>query len=118
MPFDEFAVEEFAAAAVAHLQELSWRAVELRAECAIRLGTAPGAVGYLERLVTEQPLRESAWVLLIRALISSGRHCHAAGAAERARTILDQELGTEPRAALWAAADHELARLQARRTVA
>ena len=104
MPFDEFAVDEFALAEVVRLQELAWRAIELSAECAIEKGTAPAAISYLECLVAEQPLRESAWTVLIQAQVAAGRRGDATRTAERARAVLAQELGSRPGPALRAAA--------------
>ena len=96
MPFDEFAVDEFAIAEVARSQELAWRAIELRAECAIEKGTAPAAISYLERLVAEQPLRESAWTVLIQAQVAAGRRGDATRTAERARASLRKSSGQGP----------------------
>jgi DNA-binding SARP family transcriptional activator/tetratricopeptide (TPR) repeat protein len=96
VPFDEFAVDEFAAAEVARLSELEWRSVELSADCAARIGRAESMVGALERLVLEQPLRESAWSSLIGVLVASGRSADARRAAERAKAVLAREFNSGP----------------------
>ena len=96
IPFDEFAVDEFAAPEVARLSELGWRAVELSGERAVQLGNPAAMVGPLEALVMEQPLRESAWARLVEVLIASGRPADAVRAGERARAILQRELHATP----------------------
>jgi DNA-binding SARP family transcriptional activator/tetratricopeptide (TPR) repeat protein len=96
IPFDEFAVDDFAAAEVARLSELGWRSVELAADCAVRVGNAASMVGPLERLVLEQPLRESAWSCLIGVLVASGRGADARRAGERAVAVLDHEFHAGP----------------------
>jgi DNA-binding SARP family transcriptional activator len=96
VPFDEFAVNEFATAEVARLSELEWRSVELSADCSARVGRAESMVGPLERLVLEQPLRESAWSSLIGVLVASGRSADARRAAERAKAVLDREFNSGP----------------------
>ena len=96
MPFDEFAVDEFAAPEAVRLAELGWRAVELAAQCAIRVGTAASMVGLLERLVMEQPLRESAWACLVDVLVESGRPSGARRAGARACAVLDRDANSGP----------------------
>ncbi len=96
VPFDEFATEEFAQAETARLTELASRSIELAADCAIRVGRAATVVSALERMVREQPLRESAWASLILVLVSSGRPSDAIRAGERAREVLWRELGAKP----------------------
>lgn len=99
-PFDEFGVEEFAQPEVARLCEMGSRALELRAECAIRQGRAVTAISDLQRLVVEHPLRESAWVLLINALVCSDRNGDAIVTARRACATVKREVGAHPCAAL------------------
>ncbi len=103
--FDEFATEEFAIAEVARLRELGSRAREMQAECAIRRGRAASSVSDLQRLVVEHPLRESAWVLLIRALVCSDRNGEAIATAQRACATVKREVGTDPGAALLCLAE-------------
>ncbi|HET7901044.1 MAG TPA: AfsR/SARP family transcriptional regulator, partial [Candidatus Nanopelagicales bacterium] len=57
-------------------------------------------VAELEALVRWHPLRESFWTLLLAALYRVGRQADALAAYRRARTLLDEELGVEPGAAL------------------
>ena len=96
VPFDEFAVDEFAAPEVARLSELVFRATELSAACAVRIGNASAMVGPLEGLVMEQPLRESAWANLVHVLVASGRPADAQRAGERAAAVLQRELRAAP----------------------
>ena len=105
VPFDEFAIDEFAGPEVARLSELLLQAIELEAECATSLGEPKSVVATLERLVTEQPLRESAWIRLIRAYAALGRDADATRAAARAVAVLRHEVHAAPGAELAAAID-------------
>ena len=96
VPFDEFATEEFAVAEVARSSEVAWHAIELAASCAVRSGNSKGIISILEGLVTEHPLRESAWSRLIDLLASSGRMGDAVLAGKRATEALIRELGVAP----------------------
>ena len=62
----------------------------------IDLGGTASAVGELERLVAEHPLRERLWALLALAHYRSGRQGDALATLERARTVLADELGVDP----------------------
>ena len=53
-------------------------------------------VGELEALVSEDPLREERWRLLVLALYRSQRQADALSALRRARTTLAEELGVDP----------------------
>ena len=103
VPFDEFAVDEFAASEVARLSELAWRATELRADCALQIGDARATVAALEGLVIEQPLRESAWATLLNVLVACGRTADAIRAGDRAVDVLRRELDAMPGPVLAAA---------------
>jgi DNA-binding SARP family transcriptional activator/WD40 repeat protein len=86
------------------LEELRMEAEEARMEAYLGTGRSARAVGELEALVAAQPLRESLWALLIRALYAQGRQADALRAYLRVRRALHDELGIEP--------SPELARLQ------
>jgi predicted ATPase/DNA-binding SARP family transcriptional activator len=68
----------------------------------IQLGAAGEVIGELEGLVTEHPLRESLWRLLITALYRTGRQSDALAAYRRVRQRLADELGLDPGAELRA----------------
>lgn len=53
-------------------------------------------VGELETLVSEHPLRERVWELLMRALQQTGRRADALRVYQRARVVLAEEVGLEP----------------------
>jgi predicted ATPase/DNA-binding SARP family transcriptional activator len=80
----------------ARLEELRLVAVEGRIEASIALGLHGEAIGELERLVTEYPVRERLWRLLVLALYRSERQADALAAYRRARVMLAEELGLEP----------------------
>jgi DNA-binding SARP family transcriptional activator len=84
----EFRETEFAMAEGVRLDELRLVASELLAESQIVTGSAAGAIPGLERLVRDEPGREHAWALLMRALCASGRQHEALGAFKRARKLL------------------------------
>ncbi len=78
------------------LNELSLAALELRIEADIACHRASLAIPDLRRLLTDQPLKEKLWLLLIRALDGAGRHAEALGAYEQARTVIADQLGVDP----------------------
>lgn len=86
----------WARAECARLAELRLRAVELRAEARIALGSAAEAVPELDAHVTEHPWREDAWHLLVLALYRSGRQADALSVLRRARRTLGEHLGVDP----------------------
>ncbi|HYK67845.1 MAG TPA: BTAD domain-containing putative transcriptional regulator, partial [Streptosporangiaceae bacterium] len=86
----------FADSEARRLEELRHAAVELQWAAAIDSGRASLAVAQLERLVSEHPLRESFWQLLLLALYRSGRPGDALAAYERVRLVLAAELGADP----------------------
>ncbi|MET7671351.1 BTAD domain-containing putative transcriptional regulator [Micromonospora luteifusca] len=91
----------FAVAAAARLEELRLTATEDRIEAEI-----PGAtdhsyvVAELEELTAAYPLRERLRDLQLKALHASGRRAEALTAYERFRTLLADELGSDPGPAL------------------
>ncbi|MEU7825012.1 BTAD domain-containing putative transcriptional regulator [Catellatospora sp. NPDC049133] len=67
-----------------------------RARLRIEAGQPAAAVDELRRLVTEEPLREEAWSLLVTALRDAGHRAEALSAYATARRTLTEELGVEP----------------------
>jgi DNA-binding SARP family transcriptional activator/pimeloyl-ACP methyl ester carboxylesterase len=86
--------------AAIRLDELRLSARQDRAEAWLRAGDASAALADLELLVREQPLREGPRALYLRALYAAGRHADALADLRSYRTLLAQELGLEPSAAL------------------
>jgi predicted ATPase len=80
----------------ARLEELRLVALEGRLEADLAVGSHAEAAGELERLVSEYPLRERLWRLLMLALYRAGRQADALAAYQRARAIFAGELGLEP----------------------
>ena len=80
----------------ARLEELRLAAVEGRIEADIALGLHAEVTGELEGLVTEYPLRERLWRMLVLALYRAERQADALAAYRRARDMLAAELGLEP----------------------
>ncbi|MFJ1760484.1 BTAD domain-containing putative transcriptional regulator [Amycolatopsis sp. NPDC088138] len=101
-PFEGVAGKTPVAAAV-RLGELRWELRELLARARQAAGRAGEAVVLLRELVTEDPLREGAWTLLVDALTAAGRRGEALSAYCDARRVLAAELGVEPGAGLAAA---------------
>ncbi|MFE9652285.1 BTAD domain-containing putative transcriptional regulator [Micromonospora sp. NPDC006431] len=74
-----------------------WRLLrEQRARVRIESGDPAGAIADLRALVTEDPLREEAWRLLVTALDATGRRAEALSMYSSARRFLVEELGIEP----------------------
>ncbi|MEV3980298.1 BTAD domain-containing putative transcriptional regulator [Nonomuraea sp. NPDC049758] len=93
----------FAEAERARLDELFLSAAEGRAETLLHLGRPREAVTGLQELVARHPLRERLHELLVLALHGADRPAEALLAYERARRILDEELGVLPGEGLRAA---------------
>ncbi len=92
----EFGDVDFAVADRVHLEERRLVAMEDLAESRLGTGGAPAVVPEMERVVAEEPGRERAWALLMRALYASGRQHHALTAYQRARAVLGDQFGLEP----------------------
>ena len=75
-------------------------AVELRIGADLACGRAAQVVPELRGLVTEHPLREGLWALLMRALDAAGRHAEALGTYFQAKDALAEDLGVDPGAEL------------------
>ena len=98
--FADLADETFARPEAMRLDELRVTAVEERIEAELASGAHAQAIGDLEALVAEHPLRERPRALLMRALYQSGRQADALAVYRDARRMLVDELGIEPGAEL------------------
>jgi WD40 repeat protein len=82
---------------VRRLHELRLCALEGDLGARLCLGHPPAVVAAdVERLVTEHPLREQLWQLLISALYRDRRQGEALAAYDRARRVLAAALGVDP----------------------
>ena len=93
---EEFAGEEWADGEIARLTELHAATIDDYAEELISARRAADAVAVLEAQVARHPYRDSSRGLLIRALASAGRQGDALRAFQQYRSLLIEELGTEP----------------------
>jgi DNA-binding SARP family transcriptional activator len=82
------------------LEESRLAALELRIEADVGCGLHAQLVPELRRLLSDHPLREGLWSLLIRALDGAGRHAEALAAYGQARQVIADELGVDPGAEL------------------
>src|SRR5204863_10197282 len=85
---------------VAQLDELRLTALMDRIDCDLALGRHEDALGELQVLVGEHPLRERLRAQLMLALYRAGRQAEALEAYQQARRVLVEELGLEPSPAL------------------
>jgi len=92
----EFTYDEFAQAEAGRLEELRLVAIEELADAELASGRHANAVGRLQALVDEHPLRERLWGSLMLALYRCGRQAEALRAYQSLRRILDEELAIEP----------------------
>jgi DNA-binding SARP family transcriptional activator len=91
----EFGEWDFVRPAARRLEELRHFAVEQRLEAELALGHHGPVAADLERLISQDPLRERSWELLALALYRSGRQAEAVRALARARVVLTEGLGLE-----------------------
>lgn len=82
--------------AAASLHELHDAAEEELSEVMLSLGEHESAVERLASLAGARPLRERRWTQLMTALYRSGRQAEALRCAQRARSVLGEEVGLEP----------------------
>ncbi|NJC68595.1 AAA family ATPase [Planosporangium thailandense] len=87
---------EWASAERTRLEELRLGAVEDRLELCLEAGRHAESVADLERLATDNPLRERLHRLLMLALYRSGRQAEALAAYQALRRHLADELGIDP----------------------
>ena len=92
----DFRYEPFAQAEIARLEELRLVCLEERIEADLALGAGSELLGDLQRLVTEQPLRERPRGQLMLALYRAGRQAEALAVYRELRSLLREELGLEP----------------------
>lgn len=83
-------------AIVAPFEELRLEALETLIDVELDHGDAGRAIGRLETLVREQPIRERFWTQLVRGLAALGRRDAALHASQRARESLREHLGVDP----------------------
>jgi DNA-binding SARP family transcriptional activator/pimeloyl-ACP methyl ester carboxylesterase len=96
----EFTSEPFAASEQARLEDLRMYAVEGLLAAELDMGHHRAAVGELEGLIAEHPLRERLRRQHMLALYRSGRHAEALSSYQTFRRALAEELGIEPSASL------------------
>jgi DNA-binding SARP family transcriptional activator/pimeloyl-ACP methyl ester carboxylesterase len=92
--------EPFARHESARLEEMRIVALEWRIEADLALGLHRDAVGDLEALVAEHPLREHVRSQHMLALYRSGRQAEALASYQAFRRTLADDLGMEPSASL------------------
>ena len=80
----------------ARLEEVRLGLVEDQLAARLDLGASSEVIGELEGLVSEHPLREGLWALLMVALYRDGRQADALATYQRARNRLADELGLDP----------------------
>ncbi|MEV5967226.1 BTAD domain-containing putative transcriptional regulator, partial [Kribbella sp. NPDC051952] len=78
------------------LAEERLAAAELRAAARLHSGAVDAAIADLAALTTSSPLREGAWLLLMRAFVAAGRSGEALAAYDAVRRVLADELGADP----------------------
>lgn len=93
---DGFRDRPFAEHEAARLDELRLEALEELNDVELALGRHREIVADLERLVALHPLREHLWYQLVLGLYRCGRQAEALRAYQRARSLLNEELGVEP----------------------
>ncbi|HEX4778309.1 MAG TPA: BTAD domain-containing putative transcriptional regulator, partial [Acidimicrobiia bacterium] len=93
---DEFAGEEWARGEIARLTEIHAGAVDDYGEELISARRAADAVALLEGQIARHPYRDRSRGLSIRALALAGRQVDALRAFQTYRSLLVEEVGTEP----------------------
>jgi WD40 repeat protein/DNA-binding SARP family transcriptional activator/type II secretory pathway predicted ATPase ExeA len=99
-PFADLAGAPSLQGEIARLEELRLSIVEDRIAAELAQGHAGPLVGELESLTAAHPLRERLWGALMLALYRSERQAEALAAYDRARRLLDDELGIDPSSSL------------------
>lgn len=78
------------------LSESRLTALELRITAELDCGLPSELVPELRRLISDNPLREGLWLLLMQALDRAGRRAEAVAAYSEARRVIADELGVDP----------------------
>ena len=99
-PYAEFADRDWVRADVLRLEEMRTVAREELLSARLALGDDRTVVADLEALVSEHPLRERPWHELAVALHRSGRSADALRRIAAFRSLLRDELGLDPPAAI------------------
>jgi DNA-binding SARP family transcriptional activator len=79
-----------------HLVAARLEVAELRVQALLQLARPEEAVGELDPLLAEQPLRERLWALRMTGLYQAGRQAEALAAFGRIHQVLTAELGVDP----------------------
>jgi DNA-binding SARP family transcriptional activator len=95
-PFGELADEGALRVEAQRLEELRLLALEGRIDLDLALGVGPELIDELESLVRDHPYRERFWAQLMLVLYRAQRQTEALASYQRARVILDEDLGLEP----------------------
>ena len=95
-PYGELADADFIRADAARLTALHDTAHEAWFDASLRLGLDSELLPELEAAVATSPLQERLWGHLMVALHRAGRHADALLAYDRAREVLDREIGSRP----------------------
>lgn len=78
------------------LRQLCLHALERQAEAQIERGHFANAIDTSLKAIQFEPLRESAWRILVRAHMAEGNACEARRQFERYSELLWSEMGVEP----------------------
>ncbi len=99
-PYDEFAHEPWAEVEVRRLSELHAAAMEELIVILLDAGEEAAAMVELVPLMSEHPYRDRPRALLMRALTQAGRTTEALRQYQAYRSVLRDDIGTEPSSAL------------------
>lgn len=78
------------------LDDERWSAEELRCRTLIQLDRIDESIVHLTDATADEPLRESLWIMLVRAYARAGRPAEAAACASSAVSTLTAGLGARP----------------------
>jgi DNA-binding SARP family transcriptional activator len=93
---EEFADEEWAMGEATRLDEMHAAATEDLVEALVDAGCCAEAIATISEHIARLPLRDRARGLLLRALAGAGRQAEALRAYRAYRSMLIEEVGTEP----------------------
>ena len=99
-PLADLTYESFAQPAIGRLEEMRLAAIEQRVDAELELGRHAEAIGELEALIWDHPLRERFRAQMMLALYRAGRQAEALDHYRRTRETLVEEFGIEPSASL------------------